>query len=489
MTPGLKVLYASSEIAPLAKTGGLADVAGDLPPALAALGLEPILVTPRYGFVEPKAHGLEPMAAELKVPLGGRSLTARVWQGRLDGCRLFLLENDELFGREGLYGDRRGDYPDNAERFTFFSRGALELAQSLGQPIDIVHANDWQCGLMPAYLRAGFYSQGPLANAASVITIHNLAFMGLFPAEIFAATGLPPRMNAVDGLEFWGQVSFLKAGLAYADAITTVSPSYAREIQTPGLGCGLEGLLGRRAADLHGILNGADYAKWSPGRDPSLPANYDADDAGGKALCSKALLAEFGLAPAGAGTTVLGFVGRLTSQKGIGLILEALPGFMDRDIRVCILGSGEKNFEARLLELGRAHPQKCGVKIAFDDGLARRVYAGSDIFLMPSRFEPCGLGQIYALSYGAVPLVRAAGGLKDTVAPHDPATNQGTGFVFSGDQGGDLADCLDQALELRRDPDAWRKLMLRGMGQDFSWQKSAQSYAELYAGLARRTRP
>lgn len=488
MTPakpatGLKVLFAASEIAPYAKTGGLGDVAGSLPPALAHLDLEVLLVMPLHRQVDRQSHGLAQAGLTLSIPAGGRLYLATVWRAELDGCQVYFLENDELFDREGLYGPLGGDFADNPLRFVWFCRGVIELARALGFGARVVHAHDWQTALLPALLNTGAWDPGPLAGAATLLTIHNLAYQGIYPRDTFALTGLPHWLDSPWGSEFWGNTSLLKAGLVTATALTTVSPTYAQEIQTPEGGHGLEGVLAQRRADLHGIINGADYQAWSPESDPYLPRGYSAADLGGKQACRQALLAELGLEPAGPDTSILGFVGRLAYQKGVDLLPQALPRLLLDDVRVCLLGSGEPSYEEPLRHLAAAHPDRLGIRLEFSERLAHLVTAGSDVLMMPSRYEPCGLNQIYALRYGTAPVVRATGGLKDTVQPFDPVSGQGTGFVFEHFSPQDLGCALREALWTSARPALWRALVQQAMAQDFSWTASAQAYAGLYARL------
>ncbi len=489
-TAGTKVLFAASEIAPFVKTGGLGDVTGSLPPALARLGLEPRLVMPLHRQVDRQARakdlGLRPTDLTLRVWAGGHDRPARVWEARLDGCLVYLLENHELFDREGLYGPPGGDYGDNPLRFTWFCRAVIELAKALDFPARVVHAHDWQTALLPAMLASGAWDPGPLQGAATVLTIHNAAYQGIYDRGAFAVTGLPPWLDSPLGMEFWGNVSLLKAGLVTARALTTVSPTYALEIQTPAGGHGLEGVITNRGGELRGILNGADYGVWSPEPDAHLPAAYSAGDLSGKRVCRQALLETFGLEPAGPGATVLGFVGRLAYQKGVDLLAQALPPILLDDVRLCLLGYGEPQYEAELRRLAGQHPGRLGLRFEFSDRLAHLVTAGCDVLTMPSRYEPCGLNQIYALRYGSAPLVRATGGLKDTVQAFDPLEMSGTGFVFQDFAARDLVCAAREALWTRARPGLWRALVQNAMAQDFSWDKSARAYADLYAELVEK---
>ena len=477
------VLFVSSEIAPLAHSGGLGEVVASLPPALKQLGLSPALVMPLYGRIDRAAHDLRPLDLEFTVSLAKTQRQAKVWTGRVAGCPLYLIQNDPLFQRPGLYGDLRGDFTDNHLRFIFFCRAVMAMAAALGLKIDVVHAHDWQSALLPAYLKYRPDLAGPLAQAASVLTIHNLAYQGLFKRSVFGLTGLPPEMDTIQGMEFWGKTSFLKAGMVAAQALTTVSPAYAKEIQTPEQGMGLEGVLAKRSPDLYGILNGADYNTWSPEADPALPAVYSPQDLRGKAACRERLLAKFGLDPVSDTGCVLGFVGRLAEQKGVDLILKAMPLLLMDDVRLCLLGVGSPDMEQALKDLAAEYPGRVGVKLGFINDLSHLIVAGSDVFLMPSLFEPCGLTQMYAMRYGTPPVVMATGGLRDTVEPFDPLTVKGTGFVFDAPAPKAFEACVREALWTKARPQLWQRVVQNAMARDFSWAKSAQAYAELYAKL------
>ncbi|MCB2191629.1 MAG: glycogen synthase GlgA [Deltaproteobacteria bacterium] len=477
-----KVLFVTPEVTPLAKTGGLGDVAGGLPPALRALGLDLRLVMPLYGHIDRKAHSLSDTGLEFTVPVAADVKPCRVWQGQVGGCPVYLLGNDQYFSRPGLYGDVYGDFGDNLARFVFLCRGAVELARALEWPAQVVHAHDWQAALLPAYLATRPFDLGPLDQAAGIITIHNLAFQGIYPRHDFHLTGLPHYMDNMEGAEYWGNISLLKAGLMTAGAITTVSPTYAQEIQTPELGMGMEGVLRRRSTDLHGIINGVDYSQWSPEGDALLPATYSAKDLSGKTICRGALLKEFGLHDG----LIMGFIGRLTHQKGVNLIAEATEALIEMGASLALLGTGDAYLEAALSRLAARHPGRVGLKLTFSESLAHLLQGGSDLMLMPSSFEPCGLNQMYALRYGTPPLVHATGGLKDTVSSFDRAKGAGTGFVFTKFDGEAFMGQAHEAARVFAQPDAWRRLMLNGMAQDFSWTASARRYLELYQATAQK---
>ncbi len=478
------VWFVTPEAVPFASTGGLGEVAGSLPRALAGLGAKMHLVMPLYGQVDRAAHGIEPSGPVLPVPVGSKTVEARVYQGRLGDCPVHFIAQEGYFDRPGLYGTPQGDYPDNAERFVFFCRAALALAQVQQPAVEVVHCHDWQSALIPVYLQAGLPRFTASARPATLLTVHNLAYQGIFPRRRFALTGLPDAYDHPRSLEYWGKLSFLKAGLLAADALTTVSPGYAAEVLQPAHGMGLEGVLQKRASRLHGILNGADYQRWSPQDDPHLPANYGPGDLGGKQLCRQELLRRFGLEPADGQTTVLGYLGRLAEQKGMDLLLDVLPDILMDPVRLVILGQGDASIESAVKRAAREHPGRVGVELAYDDGLAHLVQAGCDLLLMPSRFEPCGLNQMHAMRYGTIVVAHATGGLADTIETFDPKSGRGTGFLFKPPQPEPLLHALRQALWTRAHPELWRRLVANAMAQDFSWNRSAAAYLELYQDLA-----
>ncbi|ACL63512.1 glycogen/starch synthase, ADP-glucose type [Anaeromyxobacter dehalogenans 2CP-1] len=474
----MQILFVASEVGPWSKTGGLGDVAGALPQALAERGNEVAVVTPRHGSIDPHAAGLQPVRTALHV----RGEPVALWVKR-GPAPVYFVEHPHLFGsRRGLYGEGGRDHGDNAERFAFLTRAALALPAALGLRPRILHLNDWQCGLGPWLLRHEHARDPALAGARTVFTIHNLAYQGLFPKQVLPALGLPWEVFRWEAMEFFDQLSFMKAGLAFADALTTVSPTYAREILTPEGGASLDALLRHRARDLHGILNGIDVHAWDPARDPHLPAHFGAGDLTGKAACKAALQREVGL-PVRPEVPVAGLVTRLAEQKGIDLVAAALPALLARDVQVVLLGSGDAAYEQAFARAAREHPDRVAARIGFDEGLAHRIEAGADLFLMPSRFEPCGLNQMYSLRYGTVPVVRAVGGLADTVEDFDGFA-RGTGFRFSEYTPQALLTATRRALDVFRDRRAWRGLVERGMAEDNSWERSAARYEALYRTLA-----
>jgi starch synthase len=474
----MELLFLASEVAPLSKTGGLGDVLGALPAALAAAGDAVAVVSPRYGFIDAARQGFTPR--HLAVRVRGEATT--VWsrtQGRLT---TYLVEHERYFGsRRSLYAEHGHEYGDNAERFTYLCRAGLEVPAAFGHRPAVLHLNDWQTALAAWLLREEHATDPALARTRSVFTIHNLAYQGSYSKELLPSLGLPWELFRPDGVEFHDRLNLMKAGLVFADAVTTVSPTYAREITTWEGGEGLDGVLRRRSGQLSGILNGIDAAEWDPASDPHLPAHFDAQRLAGKAACKRSLQEELGL-PARPEVPLLAVVSRLADQKGIDLLLAALPELLKRDLQLAVLGSGRLDWEEALAQAARHHRDRVAVRIGFDEGLAHRIEAGADLFLMPSRFEPCGLNQLYSLRYGTVPLVRRVGGLADTVVDYD-GWRSGTGFTFTEYSHRALVTAVRRALELFRDKRAWHAMMRRGMALDFSWARSAERYRQLYREL------
>ena len=474
---GTNVIIAASEAAPFVKTGGLGDVAGSLPLALKKLGCDPVLFLPYYRQIADGGIKAEPTGLTVTVPVGKREITAEVLLGSHNGVPVYFIKRDEYYDRSFLYGTPDGDYFDNLERYAFFSRAVLETLKARSFDPGIIHCHDWQTGLIPAYLRDAYKNDLCFASTATVFTVHNIAYQGLFPASLFDITGLSPALFTPAGLEFWGKVNFLKAGLVYSDVITTVSEAYSSEIQTPEYGWGLDGVLKGRKHDLYGIINGVDYDEWDPSTDPLIPERYSAADLAGKAACKRDLVKEFGLRLKN-GAPVIGMVSRLAAQKGIDILIEAMPALMKLNAAFAIIGAGDRRYVTELEELARRYPGKLSVRIVFDKRLSHLVEAGSDIFLMPSRYEPCGLNQIYSLRYGTVPVVRATGGLDDTVRGYDGV--DGNGFKFRDYSAASLVGKVREALTVFKDREAWEGLQRAGMKEDFSWERSAARYIELY---------
>jgi len=481
----LRILFVTAEVAPFARSGGLGDMTGALAQALATLGHDVRLVMPLYQTVRDGAFPLTEVVTDLAVPLVTGRRTARVWQGafpaqgRPADVPVYFIEQDDYFARPGLYGDGAGDYADNAQRFIFFCRAALALAERLAWFPQVFHCHDWHTALVPAFLRFLPGLDARLSTAATLFTIHNLAYQGWFPAWVFGITGLPLSLFQVAGVEFFGVMNFMKAGLYYADQLSTVSPTHAEEICTPELGFGLDGVLRERREALTGILNGVDYREWNPETDPALAAHYTAADLSGKVVCKRALLHIYEM-PEELGTPVVGLISRLVEQKGVDLLAEAIDPLRTLGLRLVVLGSGEARYERRFADLGRRYPEQVGVRLGFNNTLAHQIQGGSDCLLMPSRYEPCGLTQLYGLRYGTIPIVRATGGLRDTVVPFNPASGQGTGFVFQAPTAEALVEAVRTAQQVFADRQAWQRLMQNAMAQDFSWQHSAARYVDLY---------
>ena len=481
----MRVLEVASEAVPFAKTGGLADVAGALPEALARQGCDVTLVIPAYREVFSKGLPIEPAGIEFEVPIGTRRSTARILRCPRPGARatVLLVANDEYYDRPTLYGGSE-DYADNAERFIFFARAAAELVCRQQQPFDLVHCHDWQTGLVPAYLKLLCGQSPAAANVRTVMTIHNMAYQGLFWHWDMLLTGLHWRHFNWQQMEYYNQLSLLKTGIVFADAVSTVSPTYAREIQQAPGGCGLDGLLAARSGALTGIVNGIDTAAWDPGTDPHIPRPYgESDFEQGKYAARVALAARLGHA-APDSRPLVAFVGRLVAQKGVEMLVEMLGRTAGGGrAHFVVLGTGSPAFEEALRRVAAAFPGTIDLVLGFDEGLAHLVQAAADVTLVPSLFEPCGLTQLYALRYGSIPLVRATGGLVDTVVDTNPDTlRDGTasGFVFAGCDVHALERALHRTLDAYGDRELWRSLVRRGMRQDWSWDSSGREYRRLF---------
>jgi starch synthase len=481
MEKPLRVLFATPEAVPFAKTGGLADVAGVLPKYLQPLGCNLKLIMPYYRMVKNRGLPIRSIGEELEVTIGGETLKVDLYQADLDQeIPIYFIGREEFYDREYLYGTPKGDYFDNAERFIFFSKAALLLCRHLGFSPDIIHHHEWQTGLIPAYLRS-IYREDPLfSHTATVFTIHNIAYQGLFKKEKFWLTDLPQEMYNPEGIEFWERINLMKAGIVFADVINTVSQRYSEEIQTPEFGYGLEGILRKRKEDLYGILNGVDYKEWNPSQDPHLVAPYDLKDLSKKRACKKDLLKEFHLPPSLERAPLLGTISRLADQKGFDLLADILDDLFTLDIGFVLLGTGEQKYHDLFQQVARKYPQKAGIRIAYDDRLAHKIEAGADFFLMPSKYEPCGLNQIYSLKYGTIPIVRATGGLDDTIVNYDPATGKGNGFKFSRYDAKEFLNQIKVAISFYDQQKHWKQLLQNAMTADFSWQRSAEAYLQLY---------
>ena len=458
----MKVAMVVSEMEPFAKTGGLADVAGSLPLALAALGLEVHVFMPRYACIKESAD---------------QTTLAH-------GVTVHFIRHEGYFQRPELYGGADGDYPDNLERFSFFCRQVFVAMKSAGIRPDILHAHDWQAALSVVYCAKQFRQDPVFSKTRSALTVHNLGYQGVFPKEEYPKLGLPWELFSMDGFEFYDKVNLLKGGLLHADALTTVSPTYAKEIQAPEGGAGLDGVLRARSRELVGILNGLDQQSWNPATDQELPFHYDEKRLKEKSKNKTALQEELGL-PVSPKTMLVGMVTRLAAQKGVDLVIEALPKLLKLDLQLVILGVGDRAIQE---QLHQAAKKQAGVRahIGFNEPLARRIYAGADAFLMPSRYEPCGLGQMIAMRYGAVPIVRATGGLADTVLDVRTHDRTGTGFCFRSSDPTSLTGAVHRAVEVFKEPRRWENLQRRCIKSDFSWDRSAQEYTKLYERLVNR---
>lgn len=474
----MHVAFAASEGVPFSKTGGLADVVGALPRALAALGHQVSVYLPRYR--QTKLSDAAPVVRSITVPFDDKHrFPSIVTTGSQGGVRFYFVDYPPYFDRESLYGTPTGDYPDNAERFALFSRAVLEASKIIGVP-QIFHCHDWQSALIPVLLRTVYAEDPAFRDAGTVFTIHNMGYQGLFPPDTLPLLMLPWDLFTMSKMEFFGQVNFLKGALAYADFITTVSRKYSQEIQTTEYGFGLEGVLRDRAATVTGILNGVDYDEWSPQTDKFAVAKYSPQDLSGKAKSRQDLLATFGVTNADPKVPVIGIVSRFAAQKGFDLIAQIADRLAREEMIIVALGAGDKPYEELFRRLSKQFPNKIAVKVAYDNAIAHKIEAGADMFLMPSRYEPCGLNQIYSLKYGTVPIVRATGGLDDTIEPWDARSGKGTGFKFTEYSGEALLLTIKLALQAFRDQTSWQVLMRNGMAKDFSWNASAREYGKVY---------
>ncbi|UCD64544.1 MAG: glycogen synthase GlgA [Candidatus Zixiibacteriota bacterium] len=486
----MRILVVASEAVPFVKTGGLADVVGALPRALARQKHDIKVFIPRYSQFDSGRQQLKPYQWSGAVKVGCRQHTLSVEYVADRRLRLehYFLKNDHFFSRNGLYHDeaRSADYKDNDERFVFFNRGVLETVRQLDWRPDVIHVHDWQAGLIPAYLKILFPDDPFFGGVRTVLTIHNLAFQGTFDKERFGLLGLvEEHFYPTSPFEFFGKTNFLKAGIVYADKITAVSPRYAQEIQTAEHGCGLEGVLRERSADLVGILNGVDYSVWSPTRDKKIPFRFHPANLSGKRMNKVELLRELNL-PSREGTPLIGIISRLADQKGFDLLADIADEVLGLNLQVVVLGTGERKYHDLFTRLEQRYPDKLSARLTFDDNLAHRIEAAADMFLMPSRFEPCGLNQMYSLKYGTVPIVREVGGLADTVTDFDPESGQGTGFVFKEYTSAALLGAIKRAVNLYGKRRLWTKIMKSGMKRDFSWDTAARKFADLFRELVER---
>ena len=480
----MKIAVVSSEVVPFAKTGGLADVAGALPKALEKLGHEIVIILPYYKMVKKGNHSINEMTKKIYAQLGNRIVDATVCTSKVgNNVSVYFIKKDVYFDRDELYRTKSGDYKDNAERFVFFSKATLSLLEELDFKPDVIHCNDWQTGLVPLLLKTIEKENPFFQNTRTLFTIHNLAYQGLFWHYDMHMTNLPWDVFTKDGIEFYGKMNLLKGGIVYSDKINTVSEKYAQEIQTPEYGCGLEGVLKSRSNSLSGILNGVDYEDWSPQKDKYIIKHFSSKSTAGKLECKKDLLSEYGL-KINPEKPVIGVISRLADQKGFDILSPIMEDILKLDMGFILLGTGEEKYHNSFKEYARKFPANAGINIAFDIGLSHKIEAGCDMFLMPSLFEPCGLNQIYSLKYGTIPIVRATGGLDDTIEDFDPATGKGNGFKFTNYSPEVLLKTIKRAIEVYKDKTAWAKLQKNAMRCDFSWNASAKKYEKLYKSLA-----
>lgn len=483
----MHIVFASSECVPFAKTGGLADVVGALPPELVKLGHQVTVYLPLYAAVRPHLPGEWTYAVRsITIPFEYYNRFVGIVDGGVrNGVQYYFVDCPDLYDRQGLYGANGGDYPNNWERFGVYCRAVLEACKQLGVP-QVFHVHDWQASLIPIYLRTVYDTDPQLRGAGVVLTIHNAGYQGWFPPTTTERLLFPWSVFTMDRVEQFDTFNFLKGGIVYSDMITTVSRKYAEEIQTPEFGENLDGVLRNRAKDLRGILNGVDYAHWNPATDGNLAAHYTPENLAGKKECRADLLHAFGLGPVAESTPLIGIVSRFATQKGFDLVAAIAEELVTRDVVVVALGTGEPYYEHLFRDWAYKHPDRVAVQIKYDNRLAHKIEAGADIFLMPSRYEPCGLNQIYSLKYGTVPVVRATGGLDDTIDEWDAKKGMGDGFKFVGMNPADLLAEIDRALEAFQDKEAWERLMRNGMARDYSWTEPAREYAEVYEEVARR---
>jgi starch synthase len=476
----MKILIATPEAVPYAKTGGLADVAGTLLKEYRGMNKEAYCILPLYKSIKKRDTTLRNTGLKIKVPVGKREIEGGLFQNRSSA---YFIDCGEFFDREELYGTPQGDYHDNASRFIFFSRGVLETCRTLNFKPDVIHCNDWQTGLIPLYLKT-IYFDTFFKDTASLLTIHNLGYQGLFSASEMHLTGLGWELFTPEGIEFYGDISFLKAGLISADVLTTVSNTYAKEILQKEFGFGLEGVLQKRAKDLYGVINGIDYNEWNPSRDEFIPKKFSTDDLQGRAECKRRLVKEASLDKVD--RPLIGMVGRLSAQKGLGLVLQSLEELVALGVNLVLLGKGDELFHIGFSEAAQKYKRRVSVTIGFEETLAHRIYAGSDFFLIPSQYEPCGLGQLISMRYGSIPIGRKTGGIADTVQDYNPLVSKGTGFLFYDFTPSAMQDVIKRALCLYTDKDKMQKVIRDAMKMDFSWKRSAERYIELYNNAVKK---
>ncbi len=477
----MKILIVSPEMEPFAKTGGLADVAGALPKALKEQGHDVRVIIPKYKMTDAVACSQKLVASDLIINVGNEERTAQIFETKIPGTDIpvYLVGNADYFDRNGLYGEMGADYQDNAARFVFFSKAVLEFVKKISWEPHVIHCNDWQTGLVCAYIKTVYAGDPFFKSVATIYSVHNMGYLGMFPGNMMPLTGIGWDHFTPEGMEFWGHMSFAKAGLVFADVISTVSPSYANEIQTEEHGSGLDGLMKARSTDIYGILNGIDYDVWNPAKDKNISSKFSLKSLRGKSLNKTALRKALKL-PSKKDTPVIGMVSRITEQKGFDILSDAFERIMGLNVQFVLLGVGDTELEEKFKYLSKKYPDKVSVNIGFSSAQAPLIYAGSDMFLMPSRYEPCGLGQLIAFKYGSVPVVRATGGLLDTVHEINDETGEGEGFVFSEYSGLALFEVVKRSVEHFKDKKEWNKTVKQNMAFDFSWEKAAEKYIWVY---------
>ncbi|MCK4532481.1 glycogen synthase GlgA [bacterium] len=479
----MNILIAASECVPFAKTGGLADVTGALPKALKELKHDVRVIMPRYKKIDAKKFNLKVIARNIPVSFGNKVELATVMEGKINSkssIPVYFVDNEKYYNRDELYRTSLGDYSDNGERFIFFSRAVLEVAKAINFKPDVIHCNDWQTGLIPAYLKTLYKLDPFFLRTAVLYTIHNIAYQGVFPRDIFYLAGFDWEDFIPQRLEYYGQINFMKAGLVYAEGLNTVSKTYSRQIQTSEeFGRGMEGVLVQRKKDLYGIINGLDYSIWNPKQDQNIIVQYSLDDLEGKTTCKKDLQKISGL-PIAPDIPLIGLVARLDAQKGLDILHEAIGRMMRMKLQLIILGTGDPVYMELFERIGKKYPRQISVNLKFDNALAHKIYAGSDMFLIPSHFEPCGLGQLISFVYGTIPVVHKTGGLSDTVDSFNVRTGKGRGFLFNEYNAKSLFESIKKAVKIYKIKKKWNRLIKNGMESDFSWEKAAKSYVRLY---------
>lgn len=483
----MKILIASPEAQPFVKTGGLADVVGALIKEYLKMDKTAYIVLPLYRKIRKGKSKLEDTGIIIKIPIGGEVFEGRIFT---NGTSAYFIACDKFFDRPELYGTSEGDYQDNASRFVFFSRGILEACKALDLKPDIIHCNDWQTGLIPLYIKTLYRNDKFFKNTATLFTIHNLGYQGLFPLSQMTLTGLGSELFRPDGIEFYGKISFIKAGIIASDILNTVSRNYSKEILTQEFGFGLDGLLRKRVRDLYGVLNGIDMEEWNPSKDSFIPSNYSTDDCSGKISCKKELTnLLFGQENMYENSCpLIGIVGRLSTQKGFDLVIQSVDKLVSYGVQLAILGKGDKIFHTNLSKIAKKYQNKVSVSFRFEETLAHKIYAGADFFLMPSRYEPCGLGQLISMRYGCIPIARRTGGLADTIRDYEPLTSRGTGFLFSDYTPSAMQNAVKLALCVYTDSEKMHTMIIDCMKTDFSWMNSAKKYIELYKIAAKKKR-